>query len=128
MHYCEAKLKIAGDNRTIVVRDSFRPISWPEIDVLRALHGEDAVMDVKPFVHVERSAKDEKERLRQIYGPVVEDIYPGRNPQMEMDAAGAKLPEQIPLWRDPMDKDPLAEEKPAPAEKPTKAKAAAPFA
>jgi hypothetical protein len=134
MHYCEAKIRIAGDTRTVVQRDTFRPISWPEVEILRALHGDDAVVDVKPFVRVERSAKEEKERLRLLYGPVVEDIFPGRNPNMEMEAAGAKLPEQVPLWRDPADRDtaqgdfnPPAEATPQ-AEKPAKVRTPAPFA
>lgn len=131
MHYCTASIRLADENETVVVRDTFRPVSWPEVEIIRAVHGDTAVSDVKPFVKVTQTAKAEKERLRAIYGPVVEDIFPGKNPQMELEAAGAKLPEQIPLWKDPVDKDPVGfefEASPPPAEKPAaKTKPATPF-
>ncbi len=103
MHFCSATVRLTGDLRNTVARTTFHPVSWPEIEVLRHLHGHDAVIDVKPFVTVEQSAKAEKERLRLIYGNVVlEDVFPGRNPQMEMEAPGAKLPEPTPTWQNPM--------------------------
>lgn len=135
MHYCTANIKLAGEHHTVVARDTFNPVSWPEIEIIRGIHGNDSVIDVKPFVSVNVTPKEEKDRLRAIYGPLVEDVFPGRNPQMEMEAAGAKLPEQIPLWRNPVERDPVqadfnppAEEKPV-AEKPTqKTRTANPFA
>lgn len=132
MHYCCASIKLAGGHQTIVPRDSFNPVSWPEIEIIRAIHGDDAVVDVKPFVRVEQTAKEEKERLLQKYGSIVEDVFPGRNPQMELEAVGAKLPEQIPLWKDPRDIEPSRADlelvsSPPPAEKPVRAKAANPF-
>lgn len=107
MHFVTCKVNLAGDLRNVVVRDSFRPVSWPEIEILRFIHGEDAVGDIKPFVRVDQSAKAEKERLRLIYGDaVLEEVFPGRNPQMELDAPGAKLPKQAPLWLNPIDQEP----------------------
>lgn len=130
MHYCTATIRLAGEQYTIVERDTFSPISWPEVEVIRFLHGDDAVLNVKPFVRVEKNAKEEKERLRAKYGPVVEDIFPGRNPSMELEAANAKLPEQVPLWKNPEDVDPTQSDfNPViePTEKPAvKTKAAAP--
>jgi hypothetical protein len=107
MHFCTAKINLSGDLRNVVYRDHFEPISWPEVDVLRFLHGDDAINDVKAFVRVEQSPKDEKERLRLKYGnDVVEQVYPGRNPQMQMEAAGTKLPDTTPKWLNPLDNEP----------------------
>lgn len=106
MHFCTANIKLAGDARNVVHRDAFAPISWPEVDVLRFIHGEDAVTDVRPFVSFPQSAKAEKDRLRLIYGDVVEHVFPGRNPQMELEAPTAKLPAQAPLWVNPIDPEP----------------------
>lgn len=107
MHFVTCEIRLAGDMLNTVPRDTFRPVSWPEVEVLRLIHGDASIVDVKPFVRVEQSAKAEKERLRHIYGnEIVETVFPGRNPQMEMEAPGAKLPEQIPLWKSPIDIEP----------------------
>lgn len=132
MHYCCASIKLAGGHQTIVPRDTFNPVSWPEIEVIRAIHGDDSVVDVKPFVKVEQTTKAEKQRLIEKYGPIVEDIFPGKNPQMEMEAAGVKLPTPTPVWKNPVDVDPAGRDfEPVitpPAEKATKEKpAATPF-
>ena len=109
MNFCTAAIRIAGDLRNVVHRNTFSPVSWPEIEILRQLHGNDAVIDVTVFAKVNQTPKAEKERLRAIYGSaVVEDVFPGKNPQMEMEAPGARLPENTPAWRNPIDLDPFA--------------------
>lgn len=93
MHFCTAFVAIAGDPQQIVFRGLHAPISWPEIEVIRVMHGDDAVREAKPFVQVEQSIRAEKERLGLIYGEVVDkQVYPGRNPRMELDA-----PDMTPL-------------------------------
>jgi|LakMenEpi03Aug12_release.lakeMendotaPanAssembly.Ray.scaffolds.fasta_scaffold33132_8 hypothetical protein len=124
MHFCKATIRVSGDVRTVIVRDTHNPVSWPELEILRALHGDESISDVKPFIRVEQSSKDEKERLRQIYGnAVAEGVFPGRNPQMEMDAPGAKLPTEKISWRNPIDKDPVKADEPAEIKKPQTAAA-----
>ncbi len=124
MHFCKATIRVSGDLRTVVVRDTHNPVSWPEIEILRALHGDESLVDVKPFVRVEQSPKDEKERLRGIYGnAVLENVFPGRNPQMEMEAPGAKLPVEKIAWRNPIDNDPVKADEPAEIKKPQTAAA-----
>lgn len=104
MHFCTVTIRLAGDMRNAVTRTEFSPVSWPEIELLRFLHGSDAVVDPKPFVRVEQSAKAEKERLVLIYGTnATETVFPGKNPQMEMEAPNAKLPDHTPRWRSPID-------------------------
>lgn len=104
--FCSALVRLAGDLGHVVPRDNFSPVSWPEIDVLRFIHGDDAIVEIKVIARVNQTAKQEKERLRLIYGPVVEDVYPGKNPQMELDMPGAKAPDQGIVWRNPIDIDP----------------------
>jgi len=128
MHFCKCDVKIAGDLRNVVPRAEFNPVSWPEVEVLRAIHGDDAVENVVPFVDVKQTAKEEKERLRHLYGPVVDEVYPGKNPQIEMTAAGAKLPEQIPLWKNPIDKEPAGYDLPPEQRPAAKSATKTPFA
>jgi hypothetical protein len=125
MHFCHAEVRLAGDLRNLVVRDAFSPVSWPEIEVLRALHGHDAVENVKVVGEYKQSAKEEKERLRLIYGNnVLEDIFPGKNPQMELEMPGVKSVEAQP-WFNPIMQEPAGWDAP-PEER--KAKVEAPKA
>jgi hypothetical protein len=71
MHFCTADVALANDEQQVVSRGPFNPISWPEIEVLRTIHGDEAVRNVKPFVWVEQDAKAEQQRLLNIYGVVV---------------------------------------------------------
>ena len=88
-----------------VIRDAFNPVSYPEVEILRHIHGDDAVLDVKPIAEVEQSVKEEKERLQLKYGgSVVEDVFPGKNPRIEMDAPKVVIdPNQV--WKNPLDKE-----------------------
>ena len=107
MHFCTCSIRIDGDMRTVVPRDIFCPVSYPEIDVLRHIHGEDAVLDVKPFISVEQTTKDEKFRLGLKYGgEVLEIVYPGRNPSMTMEVPNARLPAPPAKWFNPLDPEP----------------------
>lgn len=57
-----------------------------EIAVLQAIHGADAIHDLEPAGEVERSHREEIERLRSVYGGatdgegqrVIDQVYPGR--------------------------------------------------
>jgi hypothetical protein len=128
MHFCSATVRLMGDLRNTVARTPFNPISLPEVEVLRFLHGDDSVIDVKPFASVEQTAKAEKERLQRVYGTdVLEEVFPGRNPQMELEATGARLAEAPVGWKNPLAADDPYEMKPpapapaAAAEKPVRA-------
>ena len=105
MHFVTCKVRLAGDMRMEVVRDAFNPVSYPEVEVLRFLHGDDAVLDVKAIASVEQSPRDEKERLSLKYGTVnVEAVFPGKNPQMPMEMPKAAIdPDQV--WKNPLDKE-----------------------
>ena len=105
MHFVSCKVRLAGNMGMEVVRDAFNPVSYPEVEVLRFIHGDDAVLDVKVIGEAEQSARDEKERLSLKYGTgVVETVYPGRNPSaLELEMPKAKVEEQP--WHNPLDKE-----------------------
>lgn len=84
MHWCTAKLNLSGQDYTIIVFDKTDPVSWPEVQVLMALHGEENVYEVKPCADAEIiNPKQEKDRLLAKYGIVTEKVFPGYSPRME---------------------------------------------
>lgn len=102
MHFCEAKVAIAGDDQQILYRGYFNPVSWPEIEVLRYLHGDDAVRDVKAFVSVEQSGRAERERLLLKYGSEpVNTCFTGRPPRIELEAPDVEI-DYGARWRNPV--------------------------
>lgn len=84
MHWCTGKVNLAGQSFTILVIDKIEPISWPEAQVLMALHGEENIYDLKPCAISITEARAEKERLWAKYGKIVEQVFPGYTPRMEM--------------------------------------------
>ena len=77
----------------IMVRGADNPVSWPEILILQRLHGTDNVFDVD-FAGAEHSTSEmEKMRLLGIYGSeVVNMIYPGARPLIDMEFPGPREP------------------------------------
>lgn len=122
MHFVTCKVALSGDSGMVVDRHEFQPVSWPEVAILQSIHGDDAVTEIKPFVSVPQSCRDEKERLKLIYGQVVENVYPGKGSQFELEMVKAKLPAQTPPWLSPIIGDVVVEEE-APKSKPEPAKA-----
>jgi hypothetical protein len=102
MHFCTAHVAIGGDPRNIMYRDEFSPVSWPELEVLRVIHGDDAVTGITVFADVRQTARAERERLAMKYSdePLAE-IWGGRNAPTELNAAGIKLKEDI-IWMNPL--------------------------
>jgi hypothetical protein len=102
MHFCTAYVAIAGDKDQIVCRNFFNPVSWPEIEVLRFIHGDDAVTEVQPFVYVERAERAERERLILLYGgePIAACLG-ARNARIDMDAPEADIAYGS-VWKNPL--------------------------
>ena len=118
MDYVTAKIALGGDQMNIMHRGADSPISWPEVRVLQHIHGDDCVFDCDFAGSEPSSAQMEKMRLLGIYGAeVVNLIYPGARPMIEMDFPGdkdpisQKRPERRPV---PTSDDPPAEDEPAP--------------
>lgn len=102
MHFCAAKIMIGGDRDNIMSRDAFNPVSWPEIEVLRFIHGDDSVFDVEPFVEVEQSPRNERQRLAFIYGEgPCAGIWGGRSAPTHMDAPKVKVKAGV-KWFNPL--------------------------
>jgi hypothetical protein len=87
MHYCTCRINLGGQGFTIHEILATEPMSWPEIQVMMALHHEENIYDIKPIAIAETDPVTEKRRLAAKYQRtpmVVEQVFPGRQPQMEM--------------------------------------------
>lgn len=105
MHFCTAYVALSEDTNQSVFRGEFNPISWPEVQIIQSLHGEGSVDQIKPFVDVPSTAKEERDRLAGIYGgDVVEKCWPGRNPNMTLTAPKATLKAGV-QWRNPISRE-----------------------
>jgi len=84
VQYCACKINLAGQNCHTVIYGAHNPVTWPEIQVLQAIHGDENVMDIMPIGVGEVWPTDEKNRLIGIYGHrVVEACFPGRAFRMD---------------------------------------------
>lgn len=93
MHLCTAKIMLGGDPLNVMYRGEHDPVSWPEIGVLQHLHGEESVFEIKVCGEMDATRTGEKDRLVGIYGrDVLELVYPGRAPVLEMEMPGTKAP------------------------------------
>lgn len=102
MHFCKANIAIGGDDRNVAARAEYSPVSWPEIEILRLVHGEQSVTEVQPFAEVRQSAREERDRLALIYGPeLCAHAWGGRSSPTEMEAPGVKLRAGV-SWLNPL--------------------------
>jgi hypothetical protein len=89
MHWCTCRVNLSGQGHHIIVFDQFSMVSWPEVQVLMALHGQENVFDIKPArVTDDIDARREKVRLGAKYGRIVEQVFPGSIPRMELMMPG----------------------------------------
>jgi hypothetical protein len=89
MHMCGCRINLSGQNCHIVNYDQFNALSWPEVQVLQQLHGDENVMDIVPISMGDAVPSREKERLVAIYGwKVVEACFPGRTFHMQLMMTG----------------------------------------
>ena len=95
MHFCKAKIAIGGDNRNVFVATEFSPVSWPEVLVLQAVHGEQSIDEVEPFVAIDQSPRDERFRLGEKYGEeVIDNVFGGKQGRPHEIEAPQELPDQ----------------------------------
>lgn len=75
MEYANTEIRIAGSLENTVIKE----VSAPEIAVLRAIHGDDALVNtVKSRVNGDVDGRSERERLTKIYGgEVLKKLFPG---------------------------------------------------
>jgi len=92
MHLCTCEIAVGGDIRNTVIRSEFEPVSYPEIEILKFIHGAGAVTDVAVCGEIDRDPGEEKAMLLQKYpAKAVETLYPGTRPPMEMELRGVKI-------------------------------------
>lgn len=85
MHYCTARVNLSGQGFHIVQFEEADAVSWPELQVLMALHGDENILDIKPISVAHATPNQEKARLAAKYSfAVVEHTFPGRMFRMEM--------------------------------------------
>jgi hypothetical protein len=95
IHQCKCRVNLLGQNFYTVVYDEFNPVTWPEVQVLMQLHGEENVMEIVPCGISEVYPQQEKERLAIRYGRIVETVFPGRAFRMELMMTGD---EDLPVY------------------------------
>jgi hypothetical protein len=91
MHYCTCRINLAGQGFHIIDILATEPMSWPEIQLMMAMHGDENVYGITPIATAESSPADEKRRLSGKYRgqlALIERVYPGRIPQMELLVPG----------------------------------------
>jgi hypothetical protein len=83
MQTADCLVKLGGDAGNTVPKFA---LTVSEIAVLQLVHGSDAVVDVRPRGTIERSHREERQRLVQAYGreqdgvwraPAVDQLFPG---------------------------------------------------
>ena len=102
MHFCKAVIAPAEDMRNTVHRTEYSPISWPEVEIIRAIHGDASVVEIVPFVSVPQTPRAERQRLAEIYGDsACAHVWGGRSGPSEMEAPAATLKAGV-TWINPL--------------------------
>lgn len=74
----ECHIMLGGDMQNVVHRHQFNPVTFPELIVLRYIHGTNSVTDVYDVGAIDREDDVEMQRLRETYtDEVIKAIYPG---------------------------------------------------
>ena len=75
MEYANTEIRIGGSLENTVIKE----VSAPEIAVLRAIHGDDALVNTsKTRLDDAVTSRSERERLQKTYGDeVLKQLFPG---------------------------------------------------
>ena len=86
MHLFEATIQVGGDKLNTVRKHGTDTITPSEIMILRDLHGDENVCDLKVVADVSRSQSEELIRLRGVYGAdKVNKVYQGSMPTLPQE-------------------------------------------
>ena len=91
MHWCTAWINQAGQGVHIYEVLYTDPMSWPELQLMMEIHGQENVYDIKPISMSDSDPAAEKRRLIGKYntkGMLIEQTFPGRNPNMTLLVPG----------------------------------------
>jgi hypothetical protein len=128
MDLCTCVIRHAGNLGMTIHKDEHAPVPVPEILVLKAVHGDDAVINIAFHKQSKRPAAEVLAHLRSFYGDqVVEAIWPGRNPVLPKTLAEAGLlaSEEEPAEDEAEEEPPLPPADPAVVERARSRRAAA---
>jgi len=102
MHFCTARIAIAGDHQNVYSATEFDPISWPEIAVLQYLHGDQSITEVVPFAVAAQTGREERSRLAEKYKEsIVSEVFGGRQSPGELDAPQVRIKPGV-TWMNPL--------------------------
>lgn len=83
MQMLSCAVAVAGDDHSIVRREYDTAVTFPELLILKALHGPENVRDIADAGDVSRDPDDERQRLRSLYGhTIVAQVFPGEHTQL----------------------------------------------
>jgi hypothetical protein len=77
-------IMLAGSRDSVVYRDAFNPLSYPEILIVQFLHGDDAVNEIEEVGTLTMSNADLLHHLRMTYPQeAVQQCFPGARPNLQ---------------------------------------------
>jgi hypothetical protein len=111
MQIIGCSIALGGDDGQIVVREAHNPVSYPELLILKSLHGDENVRDVVMLGEDDRDLDGERQRLLGIYGlaavtttfPVQHMPLPEGDPRLAKKAAAAAAAAAKAAKEDPFD-------------------------
>lgn len=94
MRQFACKVRLSGNLYNEVPKSE---VTIPEINILRVIHGGDAIVDIKEIKPVDRTDAEERDRLAQIYGAAIKNRQEivGGLPAL-IGFAGTPLPTETP--------------------------------
>lgn len=93
MEYANVEVRLAGSLENTVRKE----VSAPEIAVIKALHGHDAVVNIKRSRVAQVDQASERDRLGKFYGDeVIAKFFPGVTAKLPSTLAevGVEVPEE----------------------------------
>ena len=91
MHWCTCWINQAGQSIHIYEVLYTDPMSWPELQLMMQIHGDENVYDIKPIAMSDTTPMAEKRRLAGKYPSkvmMIEQVFPGRDPNMKLLVPG----------------------------------------
>lgn len=94
MQMVSGTIRLAGKVDHQVFRSEDAPMSVAEVAVLRHLHGNDAVVEIRPVRNDKRSHQAERRRLEEFYGEAaVTTLFPGLHTKLPVSMKDIEIEE-----------------------------------
>jgi len=110
IEYASIDIAIGGDARATIHKN---PVSIPEIVLLRSLHGDDAVTNIRILGEWEHDDTAERDRLGRLYKDAVVTRVFNQYGDLPRTLAGARLPDNLldPVYAREVESKPAAKPK-----------------